>query len=56
MFSSHPREPMVDERGLPDTGPGNDCNDVYLPVRPGSLQKSDILVSAKNITSCNGQS
>jgi hypothetical protein len=40
---------MVDERGFPDTGPGDDCNDVYLPVHPRSLQKSDILLSAKNI-------
>jgi hypothetical protein len=28
MFSSHPPEPMVDQRRLADTGPGNDCNDV----------------------------
>src|SRR5580693_375908 len=56
MFGSHPREPMVDERGLTDTGPGNDCNEVYLLIRPRSLQKSDVFLSAKNITSCNGQS
>src|SRR6185312_6025111 len=28
MFSSHSSEPMVNERGLPDARPGNDCNDV----------------------------
>src|SRR6516225_4572466 len=47
---------MVDERGFADTAPGNDCNDVYLPVHPRGLQKSDILISAKNIASGNGQS
>src|SRR5215470_9450627 len=56
MVGSHLRKPMVDQCGLPDTSPGNDCNDVYLPVRPCSLQKSDILISAKNITSSNRQS
>src|SRR5262245_2107704 len=54
--SSHPPEPMVDEAGFPDTGPSNDCNDVYLPAHPRGLQKSDILIAAKNIASCNGQS
>src|ERR1700747_3078623 len=28
MFSSHPSEPMVDERRLSDTSPGNDSRDV----------------------------
>ena len=32
MFSSHSSEPMVDERGLPDTGPGNDRDDIYMLV------------------------
>src|ERR1700730_6635204 len=54
MFSSHPSEPMVDDRGLPDPGPGNDCNDVDILVCPCTIQKSDVLLSAKNITSCNG--
>ena len=56
MFSSHPSEPMVDERGLPDTSPGNDCNDIYMLVCPCIIQESDILLSTKNIASGNGQS
>src|SRR5260221_14508174 len=32
MFSSHPPQPMIDERRLPDRSPGNNCKDV-LPVR-----------------------
>src|ERR1700730_183428 len=56
MFSSHPSDPMVDQRGLPDTGPGNDCNDIYILVCPCGIQKSDILLSTKDIASCNGQS
>src|ERR1700732_5138242 len=47
MFSSHPSEPMVDDRGLPDPGPGNDCNDVDILVCPCTIQKSDVLLSAK---------
>ena len=49
MFSSHPSEPMVNERRLPDTGPGNDRNDIYLLVCPCIIQESDILLSTKNI-------
>src|SRR5580700_2830487 len=56
MVSSHPSEPMVDERGLPDTGPGNDRNDIYLLICPCIIQESDILLSTKNIASGNGQS
>src|ERR1700675_1656860 len=56
MFSSQPSEPMVDDRGLPDTGPCNNCNDVDILVCPCTIQKSEILLSSKNITSCNGQS
>src|SRR6266478_5617784 len=56
MVSSHPSEPMVDERGLSDTGPRNNCNDVDILVCPCTIQKSDILLSTKNIASCNGQS
>src|SRR5271166_4606887 len=54
MFCSHPPEPMVDERRLPDPSPGNDCNDVDILVCPCMIQKSDILLSTKNIASCNG--
>src|ERR1700730_739208 len=56
MFSSHASKPMVDKRGLPDTSPGNDCNDIYMLVCPGIIQESDIFLSTKNIASCNGQS
>src|SRR6266481_9694024 len=56
MVSSHPSEPMINERGLSDHRPGNDCNDVDILVCPSTIQKSDILLSTKNITSGNGQS
>src|ERR1700738_4420226 len=56
MVSSHPSEPMVNERGLSDASPGNDCNEVDILVCPCTIQKSDILLSTKNIASCNGQS
>jgi hypothetical protein len=47
---------MVDQRGLADTGPGNDCHDIRMLVRPCVIEKSDILFSTKDITSGNGQS
>src|SRR5260370_15687308 len=56
MVSSHPSEPMVNESGLPDTGPCNDRNDIYILVCPCIIQESDILLSTKNIASGNGQS
>src|SRR5580704_16324495 len=56
MFSSHPSEPMVNERRLPDTSPGNDRNHIYLLGCPCLIQESDILLSTKHITSGNGQS
>src|SRR5271165_146365 len=56
MCSSHSSEPMVDKCGLPDTGPGNDCNDVYMLICPGIVQESDILLTTEQIHSCNGQS
>src|ERR1700760_115340 len=56
MFSSHPSKPMVNQCGLPDTGPCNDRNDIYIPVCPCLIQESDILLSTKNIASSNGQS
>src|ERR1700722_12038158 len=54
ILSSHPPEPMIDQRGLPDTSPSHDCHDIYMSVCPCVNQKSDILLSSKNITSCNG--
>src|SRR5215510_8546722 len=56
VFSCHPSQPMVDECGLPDPSPGNDGNDVDVLVCPRTIQKSDILLSAKNFASCDGQS
>src|ERR1700757_748685 len=56
MVSSHPSEPMVNERGLSDTSPTNDCNDVDILVCPCTIQKSDVLLSTKKIASCNRQS
>src|SRR5215831_8295435 len=34
LLSRHPSEPMVDERGLSNTRPGNDCNDIDILVCP----------------------
>src|SRR6516162_167714 len=56
MFSSHPSEPMVNQRGLADTSPSNDCDDIHLLVCPCLIQKRDILLSTKKIASCNRQS
>src|SRR5580704_2333972 len=56
MFSSHPSEPMVNERRLSDPSPGNDCDDIDMLVCPCIIQETEILFSAKNIASCNGQS
>src|SRR5215471_21801917 len=56
VFSSHPSEPIVNQRGLSDPSPSNDCNDVDILICPCTIQESDILLSAKNIISCNGQS
>src|ERR1700730_3475224 len=54
MFSSHPSEPMVEECRLPNPCPGNNCDDIYLWICPGSVQEGDILLSPKNIFSSNG--
>src|SRR5215813_3382116 len=53
MFSSHSSEPMVKERRLPDTSPGNDCDDIYLWICTGIIEESDILLSTKNISPSN---
>src|ERR1700726_3346621 len=55
ILSGDPAEPMVDQRGLADTGPGNNCHDIYLLICPGVVQESDVLLSPKNIASSNGQ-
>src|SRR5580704_14124821 len=54
MISSHLSEPMVNERGLPDPSPGNDCNDIHILVCPCIIQEGEILLPTKYITSCNG--
>src|SRR5215470_1184443 len=54
LVSSHPSEPMVDQRRLPNTGPRHDCNDVDVLLCPSIIQKGDVLLSTKNIASCNG--
>src|SRR5271166_2742961 len=56
LFSGHPSEPMVHERGFSDPSPGNDCNDVDIVVCPCPIQESDILLSTKNVAPGNGQS
>src|SRR6516162_4589403 len=56
MVSSHPSEPMVDQRRLSNTGPRHDCNDVDVLLCPSIIQKGDVLLSTKNIASCSGQS
>jgi hypothetical protein len=53
MFRSHPDEPLIDKCRFPDTGPGNDGDDIDILVCPGTIQKSDIRVSAKKIASRN---
>src|SRR6516164_10909130 len=55
LFSSHPPEPMVHQRRLPDTGPGNYRDNVYTVICPDIIQESNILLSPKNIASRNGQ-
>jgi hypothetical protein len=45
---------MVNERRLSDPSPSNDGNDVDILACPRTIQKSDILLSTKNIFSGNG--
>src|SRR6516164_236044 len=54
MLGRHSSEPMVDERGLSNAGPGNDCNDVDILVCPSTIQKSNILLATEKIASSNG--
>src|SRR5262249_36769957 len=56
MFSSHSSEPMVDECGLSDAGPGNDGNDVDILLCPCTVQKNDVFIATENIASGDGQS
>src|SRR5271166_684914 len=55
-FGRYPSEPMVDERGLPDPSPGHDGYDIYMWVRPGRIEESEVLSSTKHFASSNGQS
>src|SRR5258708_26774768 len=56
VIRSHPSEPMVHERGLSDTTPGNDGNDIYVLASPRIIQDSEIFLSPKNIAACTRQS
>src|SRR5215468_1093076 len=55
VFSRHPSKPMVHERGLSNTRPGNDGNNIDILVYPRTIQKGDILFPAKNFAPCNRQ-
>ena len=55
-FSSHALEPMIDECGFADTSPGNDSNNGYFLICPGSIQESDVFLSTEKAASSNGQS
>src|SRR5215472_3702761 len=54
VFSSNSSQPMVDQCRFSDSAPGNNCNNIDLLVGPGIVQKSDILLSTKEIASSNG--
>src|SRR6516164_8489393 len=56
FLSCHPPEPMVHQRRLPDAGPGNNGNDAYMPICPGIIEESDILLPTEKIASGNRQS
>src|SRR6266481_2982864 len=49
MFGGHPSQPMINQRRFSDPSPSNDCNDVDTLVCPGTIQKSNILLSPENI-------
>src|SRR5215471_2464514 len=53
VFSSNSSQPMVDERRFSNSAPGNDCNNIDPLAGPCIIQKSDILLSPENLTSCN---
>jgi hypothetical protein len=46
---------MVDQRGLSNTGPGNDIHDIHARVCPGRIQKRNVLLSTEKIASCDRQ-
>src|SRR5215467_407336 len=54
MVARHSPEPMVNKRGLPHTGPGNNGNGIYLLVCPGSIQETNVLLSSKDAARRNG--
>src|ERR1700722_12726373 len=51
VVSSHPSEPMINESGLPYTGPRNDRNDINILVCPCIIQEGDIILWTKHIAS-----
>src|SRR6516164_10329067 len=48
VFSSHPSEPMVNQCGLPDTGPSNDRDDIDILVCPCCIQERNIFPPTKD--------
>src|ERR1700745_969255 len=55
-FGGHPSKPMVYQRRFSHAGQSNDGGAVDTLVCPGTIRKSDIFLSTKNIASGNGQS
>src|SRR5690242_14056604 len=47
-FSGHPSEPMVDQRGLSDTSPSNDCDYIDILVCPCCIQQGNIFIPTKD--------
>src|SRR6516164_4192181 len=56
MFGRQVPEPLVNQRGFADTLPGHDGHDIDLRVSPGRIQKSQVLLSTKDLACSNGQS
>src|SRR6516162_4674084 len=54
VVSSHPSEPMVNERRLPDTGPSNDCDGIDILVCPCCIQERNIFLPTKDVSPGNG--
>src|SRR5215469_16020508 len=56
LFSSHPSKPMVDQRRLSGTGPGNDSDYVHLWVRQGCIQECQVSFAPEKLFARHGQS
>ena len=55
VFGSHGPKPVINERGLSHASPSHYCDDIHIRVCPCVVQESDILISTKKISSCDGQ-